>query len=405
MLTLNAALINIAITFAVSGGLAAGVYALEGHLHDHYDKQFLLGTFLGAVKLLFIYLLVIPIILASPGPAALLNGFRLVLLGLVAILVIELFVYILTHLIQSEKELFIIGIIGGITRSEAVIAEFLDELKENSSILEETTLVILIASTTMIFRNMLIIAIVMFELFTKVFIPLLFIGALSTVIFYYTYKKTEIDDIKLKAVSLRTAFIIVFLFTIVTTVAQYLSNYPALLYIVAVFGAFAGALPIVFSVITLLTFGQIDLMVGATMVVLASAVAYMDDAFLALAFKKFELAKQLALKQVPLSIAAVLLYLYLSGQLFNIHLPTGIPPSYYIAALAAIALGGLAYYFKKRRGGGGGMGGGSSSFGGGGEEDLSGGFESEPERKEDSEPEPEPEKEEEIADEPEAQKE
>jgi len=404
MLTLSEAIKNLAITFAASGGLAALVYLAEGKLHEEYDKEFLRGTFLGTIKLLFIYFIIIPIILASPAPASILNIFRLVLLGLVAILVIELFVYILTHFIQSEKELFIIGIIGGITRSEAVIAKFLDELKEDSSIIEETVLVILIASTTMIFRNLVVLAVVMFEIFKLVFAPLLFIGVFSIIIFYFTYKKTKIEDIKLKAVSLRTAFEIVFLFTIVTAIAQYLSAYPTLLYLVAIFGALAGALPIVFTVITLVSFGQIDPLVGATMVVLASSVAYMDDAFLGILFKQKELAKQIFIKQVPLSIGAILIFFYLSGQTSGISLPRGAPFYYYLAPLLLAAMG-ISYYYLKRVRGGGGFGGEESRGGG---KDTGGGpsFEpSEPEPTQESEPKPEPEQEKEPEKEPEQTKE
>lgn len=351
MITFQQIFTSFAIACAGSGALAAAVYILEGRMHAEYDKEFFRGTFLGTIKLLLIYLIAIPVILASPGPAALLSGFRLVLLGLVTILLIELFVYIFTHFVESEKELFVIGIIGGITRSEAVIAEFLEELKESAALIEETALIVLIASTTMIFRNLAILAIVMFPLFVQVFIPLFFIGAVSTAIFYYTYKKTEIDDIKLKAVSLRTAFIIVFLFSIVTAITQFLSAYPALLYLVAIFGALAGALPIVFTVVTLLTFGQIELAVGATMVVLASAVAYADEAIVALLFKQKALAQQLFVKQVPISLAAILLHFYLSGQLSIVALPAGVPWYMLLLPVLLVLVAVAILIIRKRRAG------------------------------------------------------
>jgi len=351
MLTMNQALANIAIMFAASGGLGAASYYLKGYFHDDYDKEFFKGTFLGTLKLLFIYLLITPIILASPAPIAVLNIFRLILMGLVIILVIELFVYILTHMVKTEKELFVIGVLGGITRSEAVIAEFLEELRENNSLIEETILVILIASTTMVFRNLVILAVVLFELFLIVAIPLLALGIASIFLIYFTYKKTEVEDITLKAVSLRTAFEIVFIFTIITAVAEYLAGFsnPILLYLVAVFGALGGALPIVFSVITLLSFGRIELAVGATMIILASAVAYMDDAFLSILFKQKELAKDLAIKQIPLSAAAILLYFFLSGQLQTLTLPTGIPWHYYLVPLPLILLAIIIMKLRGRR--------------------------------------------------------
>ncbi|MFC1454562.1 DUF4010 domain-containing protein [Candidatus Undinarchaeota archaeon] len=350
--------VSVAIGFSVFFG--ALVWKLKMIYHESEEDlhtsamQLFRGTTYGGFKLFLIYFVVVPLLPELPISLNLINFFHILLIGLVFILGVELFVYVFTYFSKYEKEIYTIGIIGGITRSEAVTAEFMDEVRRDSAMLPQAVNIVMVASTVMLFRNAALLLFANFALFLKSFIPLIVMGIISAIIVIKSTRMGEKRDIRLKAVSLRTAFKIVVFFALVTGTINIAATYGGFsLYAVAIIGALGGALPVVFSIITMVKIGTISLDVGGLMIILASIVAYINDIFVTYVFKQKDFSKELLKKQWIVALIGILtIYLLSYGYMFP-SAPSAIfldiSPIYLLFSILSIFAIGLAIYFYSKR--------------------------------------------------------
>ncbi|MFH1787044.1 MAG: DUF4010 domain-containing protein [archaeon] len=322
-------------------------------LHENALKLFK-GVSYGGFKLFLLYFLIMPLVPELPLSAKMQDFLHILFIGLVFILGVELFAYAFTHFAKYEKEIYALGIIGGITRSEAVTAQFMDEVKANPSVIPEAVDVVLIASTVMFYRNALLILAASIPLFYKTAIPLFAMAIVSTILVKRSVSSSEKQDIKLKAVSLRTAFKIVVFFAIVTAAIDFAAKYGSLgLYAIAAVGALGGALPVVFSTLTMLRVETISLDTAALMILIATIVAYVNDIPMLYIFKQKEFAKSLLKEQwLPPLVGIFTIYLMMQGlsiDLGFLDILFLIPPLYTGVAAAALAAAFVTVLYYRRR--------------------------------------------------------
>lgn len=282
----------------------------------HAARELFFGALSGSLKITVIYFFIIPHIPSLGLSAALTSSFVSVFTGVNFILMIELIAYIYTHLVHAKRESLTIGILGGITRSEAITGSMVDLIKKTPEYLDTAVCVILTANSTMLVRNMLLLLLlpsVGLAIFFSVLPVILAMLIVSVLTVYVTYKKQDDIDLKLSPISLRSAVEIVIAFSAVSLASSYFGTYSVFgYYIVAAVGAFAGALPVIFSIIALLGYNAISVDVASNVFLIACTVAMVNDTLIAYFFKERELAAKLFLNEVIAVLAGIIVFLGLA---------------------------------------------------------------------------------------------
>ena len=315
--------VSAAVSLATAGSVAIvfsiliWLLKLRGKEPDHHAaRELFLGALSGSLKITIIYFFITPHIPSLGLSDKLTSSFVSVFTGVDLILMIELMAYIYTHLAHAKRESLTIGILGGITRSEAITGSMVDIIKKTPEYLDTAVCVILTANSTMLVRNMLLLLLVPsigLSIFFNVLPVILAMFIVSALTVYITYKKQADIDLKLSPISLRSAVEIVVAFSFVSLASSYFGAYSDFGYYgVAAVGAFAGALPVIFSIIALLGYNSVSVEVASNVFLIACAVAMVNDTVLAYVFKERELAAKLFLNEVIAVLAGIIVFLGLA---------------------------------------------------------------------------------------------
>ncbi len=291
---------NAVFAFALSVVLAAFSWAWMVRVnHDGDDpRELFRGALSGGLKVFLTYYVLIPALPFSGLSGQYVQFFSVLLVEMSILLAIQLFSYIFTHLIRAHREALALGIIGGITRSEAVSGSLVTLVKEDPAIMDTAAIVVITANTTMLLRTLfllLLVPVVGARLFFEVLPPVLGMFAVAFAIIYYTYKNQKTLDIRLKPISMSMAVQIVLAFAVISALSAFAGAYGNLgYYVIAALGALAGALPVVLSTVALLAYKSLPIPVAANIVLIAVIVGYLNDSIVALIFKQPEFFKKLA---------------------------------------------------------------------------------------------------------------
>jgi len=299
------------LAFAMSVVLAAVSWALmvRANHSDDDPRELFKGTFWGGFKLFTIYLALIPALGFSGLSPAASQFLSVLLVELSVLLAIQLFSYILTHLIRAHKEALALGIIGGITRSEAVTSSLSKLVKDDPDAIDTAVIVVLTANATMLLRTLfilLLIPVVGVKLFLAVLPPVLGMFMVSVAVIYYTYKNGKVLDIRLAPISVSMSLQIILAFAIISVLSVFAGSYGVSgYYAVAALGALSGALPVVLSMIALLAYKSLSITVAANIVLIAVTIGFLNDSVVALFFKQMEFFKKLAGKYAVVMLGGI----------------------------------------------------------------------------------------------------
>ncbi len=344
----------ISLVTAVSAAMILSVLAWLFKLRDQDSaeaREFFLGTFSGALKISLIYFLIIPY-LPSLGFSHIISNSLISLFTAVNfVLAIELVAYLYTHFAHAHKEALALGILGGITRSEAITGSMIDLVRKAPEYIETAVCVVLASNVTMLIRNLVLLLLVPaigFQLFSRAFPVLFAMIIVSIVTVYFTYKKQNDIDIKLSPISLRSAIEIVLAFSIVSLASSFFGQYGDFGYYgVAAVGAFAGALPVIFSMVALLGYKAISIEAASNIFLIACSVALINDALISYVLKEREFASKLFLNELLAVLAGVVVFLGISSPSLLASVPT--PLFHLFVVLAGISIFSLATWVYFRR--------------------------------------------------------
>lgn len=285
--------------FALSVVLAAVSWALMARANHGGDdpRELFRGALSGGLKVFLTYYVLIPALPLSGLSEQYVRFFSVLLVELSALLAIQLFSYIFTHLIRAHKEALALGIIGGITRSEAVTSSLSKLVKDDPDAVDTAVIVVITANATMLIRTLfllLLIPVVGVKLFLDVLPPVLGMFLAAVAVIYYTYKNEKVLDLRLAPISVSMAVQIVLAFAIISALSVFAGSYgTAGYYAIAALGALSGALPVVLSMIALLAYKSIPITVAANIVLIAVTIGFLNDSIVALLFRQIEFFKKL----------------------------------------------------------------------------------------------------------------
>jgi len=306
-----------AVSVALVFSILIWLLKLRGKGPDHHAaRELFFGALSGSLKIAVIYFFAIPLIPSAGFSQNISNSLASVLTGVNFILMIELIAYAYTHLAHAKRESLAIGILGGITRSEAMTGSMVGLVRKSPEYLDTAVCVILTANSTMLIRNMallLLLPAVGLDLFFAVLPVVLAMFLVSALTVYITYRRQSDLDLKLSPVSLRSAVEIVIAFSAVSFAFSYFGAFGDFgYYAVAAVGAFAGALPVIFSLVALLGYNAISVDAAANVFLIACAVAMVNDTAIAYLFREAELASRLFLNEAVAVLAGVIVFLGLA---------------------------------------------------------------------------------------------
>ena len=232
-----------------------------------------------ALQFALVSLVILPVLPNQTiDPWGVINPFRIWLL-VVFISGIGFSGYILMKFMGPEKGLWLSGILGGLVSSTAATLSFSSRSKEAPKLSRRFAQMIILASTIMFPRMMVIVAVVYFPLLKVVALPLLAMTAASMLVQYFLFmrkKPAEAGDgkpLKLKnPLDLASALVFGLIFAVVLVILQFLQTYfgDAGVYAASALAGLTDVNPITLSVSELASTAKINLEVAGVSIVLAA---------------------------------------------------------------------------------------------------------------------------------------
>ena len=232
-------------------------------------------------------------------PWGVVNPFRIWLL-VVFISGISFSGYILMKYMGPEKGLWLSGILGGLVSSTAATLSFTSRCKEAPKLSQRFAHMIILASTIMFPRVLVIVAVVYFPLLKIITLPLLAMTVVSMLVQYFLFirkKDEEANDgkpLKLKnPLDLTSALIFGLIFAVVLVILQFLQTYfgDAGVYVASALAGLTDVNPITLSVSELASTEKINLFVAGVSIVLASVMNSISKAVISLSGGSPEIRK------------------------------------------------------------------------------------------------------------------
>jgi len=213
---------------SVSAAILLTFILASKELLHAFSKHLKSGEVWNAVLFAILTFIVLPILPnRTIDPFDAINPF-VIWAGVVVVLSISFAAYILMKIFGAKRGIILTGLLGGLISSMAVAVSMANDSKKHKRILYSATFAVLLASSTMFPRVLIISGIFNYSVALTLFVPLAIIGVLGYILAFSIFEKILKEKPKLALKSpldLKTALRFGFFFTVILFLSSLARNY------------------------------------------------------------------------------------------------------------------------------------------------------------------------------------